>query len=344
MRMIALRFGWLVALAMLAQAAFGAIDGTVINKTTGEPAANVSITLVKPGQGGMRTLGTTVTDASGHFSFAKDEPGGGPQLLQAAFDGVNYNKLLTPASPTSGLELEVYAATKAAGVAQVSQQFMVFEPDASKIAVGETVIFENASKTTFSNGETGSFRFYLPRAANGQVRVQVQGPQGMPLPRAAEKTEQPDVFKIDYPIKPGETQFEINYVIPAGSPFTYRGRVINLKGMSIGPLRLIAPSGVTLTGKELQSVGTEPKTQATIYNVSGPAFTVDIAGTGTLHPPEASADSGAPAADPDAPSVTQGLPQIYQHLRWLAGIALGILAVGLVVLYRTSPVRSPYGN
>jgi hypothetical protein len=70
---------------------------------------------------------------------------------------------------------------------------------------------------------------------------------------------------------------------------------------------------------------------------------MDIAGTGSLHPE--SADAGGQTADSsDTPGVTQGIPQIYQHLPWLAGLALGILAVGLVVLYRTSPVRSPYGN
>lgn len=325
----------------MARAAVGAIDGTIVNKSTGQPAANVSITLVKPGQGGMRTLGTTVSDASGHFRFEKDEPGGGPQLLQAVFEGVNYNKLLTPVSPTSGVEVEVYASTKSASVAQVSQQFMVIEPDPSKISVGETVIFQNTSTTTFNNEQTGSFRFYLPRAANGQVRVQVQGPLGMPLPRAAEKTEEADVFKISYPIKPGETQFEISYVIPAGSPFTYRGRVVDIKGLNMGPLRVIAPTGVTLTGKDLQSAGVEPKTQATIYTVNVPSFSFDISGTGSLH--TEAAEAAAPDAG-DTPAVTQGAPQIYRHLAWLVSIAFGILAVGLIVLYRTSPIRAPYGK
>ena len=330
-----------IAALLAAQVAFGAIDGTVINKTTGQAAPGVSINLVKPGQGGMKTLGTMVSDAAGYFKFEKDEPGGGPQLLQATFEGVLYTKLLTPASPTSGVEFDVFGSTKSPAAAQVSQQFMVIEPDASKIAVGETVIFQNTSTTTFNNPQTGSFRFYLPRAANGQVRVQVQTAQGMPLPRAAEKTEEADVFKVSYPIKPGETQFEINYVIPAGAPFTFRGRVVDIKGLTMGPLRLIAPSGVTLTGKDIQSVGVEPKTQAGIYTVLAPSFSFDIAGSGTLHP---ETDQAAATPDTDSPSVVQGTPKIYQHLPWLVAIALGILAVGLVVLYRTSPVRSPYGN
>jgi hypothetical protein len=322
---------------------FGAIDGTVINRTTGLPAAGIPITLVKPGQGGMRTLGTTVSDASGKFAFAKDEPGGGPQLLQAAFKGVNYNKLLTPVSPTSNVELEIYDATTQPSVAQIATRFIVFEPNASQIAVGETIILKNESKTTYNNPKVGSYRFYLPRAANGQVRINAQGPQGMPLPRAAEKTEQDDVFKIDFPVKPGETQFEINYVLPAGTPFTYRSRIVPPKGMPLDtPIRLIAPSGVTLASKDIQNTGTEPKTQATIYTVTAnDNFSVDITGQGTLHTP---GDDAAPADTSDTPPITEGQPQIYHYLPWMAGFALSILALGLVMLYRTSPVRSPYGR
>ena len=43
---------------------------------------------------------------------------------------------------------------------------------------------------------------------------------------------------------------------------------------------------MTLAGKDLQNVGTEPKTQATIYNVTAPdAFSADITGIGSLRPP-----------------------------------------------------------
>ena len=67
-----MRFLWLffVPAALM----LGAIDGTVINKTTGQPAANVPITLVKPGQGGMKTLGTTVSDASGTSPLQTTSP------------------------------------------------------------------------------------------------------------------------------------------------------------------------------------------------------------------------------------------------------------------------------
>ena len=317
------------------------IDGTVMNRTTGKPERGVTITLVKPGQGGMQTLGTTASDAAGHFVFEKDQPGGGPQLLQANYKGVNYNKLMTPNIPTSNVELEIYEVTASPAVARVAQQMLLLEPSQNQLAVDETVIVQNDSKETYNDPGRGSMRFYLPPAANGQVRVNAQGPQGMPLPRPAEKTNENGIFKVDFPIKPGETQFDVAYVLPTGSPLTFNGRVTGVKGMQAGPLRLIAPPGVTFTGNDLQNVGTEPKTGATIYTVTAPdAFAVNIAGTGALR----QADQSGPVDSSDQPQVTEGPPQIYRHLVWLVALAFAVLAVGLAVLFRSSPVRSPYGN
>lgn len=331
----------LLMLAILLTASLeAAIDGTVVNRTTGKPQSGVTITLVKPGQGGMRTLGTTVSDANGHFVFEKDEPGGGPQLLQANYKDINYNKLLTPNIPTSNVELDIFEATKSPAVAHITQQMLLLEPNTSQIAVSETVLIQNDSNTTFNNPETGELRFYLPPSANGQVRVNAQGSQGMPLPRPAERTNETDVFKVDFPIKPGETEFDVNYVLPAGSPFTFHGRVVGVKGMPSGPLRLIAPPGVTFSGTDVQQIGTEPKTQAGIYNVTASdLFSFNIAGIGSLHQQDAGSDD-----DADRPQVTEGNPQIYAHLGWLLTLLFGILGVGLIFLFRSSPVRSPYGK
>ena len=330
-----------IILAMvLVSSVQAAIDGTVVNRTTGKPASGVSITLVKPGQGGMRTLGTTLSDASGKFVFQNDEPRGGPQLLQASYQGVNYNKLMTPNIPTSNVELDIFESTTSPGVAHVAQNMLVIEPNTSQIAVGQTVVIQNDSNNTFNNQQTGELHFYLPPAANGQVRINAQGPQGMPLPRPAEKTNETDVFKVDFPIKPGETEFEVNYVLPAGTPFTFRGRNVDLSGMQSGPLRLIAPPGVIFTGKDIQQIGTEPKTQATIYNVTAPGlFSFDISGTGSLRQPDTDSEE-----DSDRPQVTQANPPIYSHVAWLVAFSFAVLGVGLVVLFRNSPVRSPYGK
>ena len=321
----------------LAAACFGAIDGTVVNGTDGKPQPGVSITLVKPGAQGMQTIGSTVSDAAGHFVFPNDRPGGGPQLLQANYKGVNYNKLMTPNIPTSNVELDVFEATKSAAVAHVTERMLILEPTTGNLAVNETVMVQNDSKTTYLNDATGGFEFYLPPAANGQMKVSAQGPQGMPLPQAAERTKEDNVFKVNFPIKPGQSEFQVNYVLPVGSPMTFHGKDVTVKGMAAGPLRLVIPSGVTLSGNDIQKVGTEPTTQATIYNlVAKGLFSFDVAGSGSLH----TGDDAAPADNSDSPQVVQGKPQVYTHMGWLIGLALGILGIGVLVLFRASPVDS----
>jgi len=310
---------------------FASITGTVVNQTTGKPQPGVTVTLVKPGQQGMRTIGTTTTGASGNFAFEHDEPGGGPQLLQANYKNVNYNKLMTPNIPTSGVTLDIYEPTASPSIARITQRMMIFEPSSSQIGVNETIILENDSRTTFDNDSLGAIRFYLPPAANGQFKVNAQGPQGMPLPRPAEKTDQENVFKVPFPVKPGETQFQITYVLPVGSPFTFQGRAVVLKGMAETPLRLIAPLGVTISGRDIEKAGTEPRTQASVYTVVAPdSFSAEIAGTGSLRAAEADDDAS------DRPQITEGQPQIYTHLPWLLALAFAILATGFVILFRQS--------
>jgi hypothetical protein len=323
-------------LLLVASPLFAAIDGTVVNKTSGKPQSGVNITLVKPGAQGMQTIGTAVSDATGHFRFEKDQPGGGPQLLQAAYKGVNYNKLMTPNIPTSNVELDVFEATKSPAAARVSQHMLILQPTTTQFTVNEMVIVANAGNTTYNDPAQGGVRFYLPAEANGQVKVSAQGQQGMVLPRVAEKTEEDSIYKVDYPIKPGETQFDISYVLPVGSPLKYQGRVVGVKGIAGGPLRLIAPAGVTLSGADLQSIGQEPKTQATIYNVTAQRdFSVDVTGFGSLH-----AGEDANAVDTsESPQLTEGLPHIYSHMAWMVVLAFAILGVGLVMLFKASPVK-----
>ncbi len=315
--------------------AFGAIDGTVTNGTSNQPQPNVTLTLVKPGQGGMRTLGTTTSDAQGQFHFDKDEPGGGPQLIQVDYQDVTYTTLLTPNIPTSGVDVRIYDATKSPAVTRIAQHMIVVEPSESQTAVNETLIVENSTKQTFANSELGGIRFYLPPSADGQVRVSVQGPAGMPLPRPAIKTNESNVFKVDFPVKPGETQFSLSYVLPVGSPETLRGRIVNIKGQPPGPVRFVVPPGVTLESKDIQSLGREPRTQAIIYNLTGSAYTVDVKGTGSLNQ-----NNNTDESDADVPQVVERNPPVYHHLGWLIGLALGILALGLLILYRSSPVRA----
>lgn len=310
---------------------FGAVDGTVMNRTLGKPAPGVILQLVQPGQGGLQTLASARTDAEGKFRFDKDTQG--PTLIQAIFSGVLYTKVLMPGSPTSGVEVDVFNATNKAGTAKVSQHFIVLQPGPSEMAVSEGILYQGDPQLTYNNAADGSFRFYLPPEAKGQVSVTINSAGGMPIQRAASKTNLENVYKVDYPIKPGETRFDVNYTVPVTNPMIFSSKVLHAEGST----DLVIPTGVTIKGDNLEQVGQEPKTQANVFRVKGSEFKVQVEGSGSLQPSDAPGTAASSGEDTGQPGIEEVKPRIYDSLYWILGIAFATLALGSVVLYRSSP-------
>ena len=311
------------------------VDGTVVNGTTGQAQAGVIMTLIKPTQQGMQNLGTVKSDADGKFKFLNDAPGS-PQLLQTIYKGVIYNQMIPPGTPSTGVSVRIFESTKSPDAAAIEQHMIVIEPSDTQMNISEAFILNNKGQTTFANSTLGGVRFYLPPAVKPDaVSVSVKAPGGMPVTREAEKTDEPNVYKMDYPIKPGETEVDITYAMPLSD--TFSEKIVGIKGQPASPLRLVAPAGVTLEGTDLRQLGQEPTSQATIFDVTATtAFSVKVQGVGSLRGTQ---DSGASSADGDSPPVVEAAPKIYHFLWYLLAAGLGALAIGFVILYRTSPVR-----
>ncbi len=315
----------LSGLALLLLARGFAIDGTVLNQTTGKPQSGAAVTLYKLGQDGMESVESVKSDGQGKFAIKADMPG--PRLIQTAFDGVTYNHMLPPGSSTTGLSLEVFNSSKQPGDAKVAQHMMLFEPSQAQMVISETYIYRNEGKITYNDPDGGTLKFYLPTAAKGIVQVNCTAPQGMPIQRAAEKTAKADVYKVDFPIKPGETRIDLTYLVPFSAGSTFEGKIL-FQG---GPTRLVAPNGVTLAGDGITALGAEPRTQANIYDVKGSTFQVQVQGTGSLRGPSSAENSDS---QDNGPSIEQIMPKAWDNVIWILGLALGILALGFVLLYR----------
>jgi hypothetical protein len=302
------------------------IDGTVINATTGKPQASVVVTLVQPGAQGMQTIASVKSDAAGAFKIDKEFPPG-MALLQAIYQGATYNLVLPPGGPTTGVQVKIYDSTNKSGVAKVSQHMVLIEPSAESVNVSETFLIENESATTFQDPVKGSLQFYLPDSAEGKVKVSIISPGGMSIPRPAEKTTQKNIYKIAYPVKPGQSRFDISYSLPPTETLT--GKILHGEGATF----LLTPSTVTLSGDGVESRGQEPQTKAHIYNASGTDYVVKINGTGSLHSPEAAA---APDEDTGEPQIEEKAARVYSRMYWVLGLAFAILGLGGALLYRKS--------
>jgi hypothetical protein len=244
--------------------------------------------------------------------------------------------MMPPGSPTANLTIDVYNSSKEPGAAKVTKHMIMFEPSGGQMTVNEILMYQNDGKTTWNNPAEGTLRFYLPAAAKGTVEVKATAPNGMPVPAPVEKTSKPDVYTAKFEIKPGETRFDIAYAVPYTEGAPYEGKVITKDDNTY----LIAPNGVTLKGTGLNDMGPEPRTQAHIYGLDGTSYKIQLTGTETA--PPASADAGAgDQAENAGPQIEQIMPRVYGNAKLILGLALGILALGFALLYRTPSPPGP---
>jgi hypothetical protein len=310
-----------------------AVEGVVTNRTVNKPQAGATVALYKLGGAGMEAAGQAKTDALGKFTIEQEVQG--PHLLQSVFEGVTYNHMLPPGSPTTGLKLDVFAASrKQPPAVKIAQHMLLFEPGEGKLAVSETYIFNNDGALTWNNPDGGTLQFFLPPSAKGAVQVNATAPQGMPVRRAADSVGRGDTYKLDFAIKPGETRIDLAYVVPySGGP--YKGRLV----MKDEATRVVAPAGVTVKGEGLTPMGPEPRTQAMIFDLKRPDYELEFQGTGSLRAAQGGqggeqAGEGGGEQESSGPSIEQILPRINSSALLILGLAFGILALGFVLLYR----------
>jgi len=312
-------------------AAAAAVDGVVTNQTTGRPQGGVVLTLVELGTG-MKNIGSTKSAADGKFSFPVEMQAGAPHLIQAQHDGVNYNRMLPPGTPGTGLTIEVYDSSASVREAQVSQDMFLLETTGSEMVVSERIVYTNSGKVTFQDPD-GTVKFFVAPGVTTPIQVRIVAPQGMPITRQAEKGKQPNVYVIRYPIKPGETNIDVSYAMPmASNQAKFEGKVLH-KG---GPVRIVAPSGVQLEGP-LENGGQIPGTSAMAYTVRGSEFIINVSGVGSLR---ASANESGGASEETGPGVEARKPLIYDRLQWVMVFCFAMLGVGFILLFRrAAPIR-----
>ena len=172
-----------VLLLACASIAFAAVEGVVTNQTTGKPQGGATVTLIELGSG-MKNIGSVKSSADGKFSFPADMQAGTPYLLQAQYEGVNYNRMLPPGTPGTGVAVEVYDSASKVNGAEVSQDMFLLEPTGSEMVVSERIVFTNSGKLTYQD-PGGTIKFFVPTGITSPVQVRVQGPQGMPITRPA---------------------------------------------------------------------------------------------------------------------------------------------------------------
>jgi hypothetical protein len=331
--------------ATLAQAA--TVTGTVIDKTTGKPAAGDTVVLVDV-QAGMSDAAKATTDAKGFYTLS--EPSSGPYLIRVTHQGAGYF-IAAPQGNAPG-DIPVYdVAAKVDGVSIEADVFEV-EGDANQLRVTERYFVHNNSMPPRTQWTPRSFEVALPPEAT-IAGVAAQRPTGLPTSVKLDPTGAKGHYAFNFPIQPDEgdkdTLFQIEYTVPyADGKFTFHPQV-TLPTQSIGVLLPKSMTFASGSGPAFQPITQDPGIQTYVAKnaTPGKAFEFTISGTGSM-PREAQGGPQGPGADQSTtatPGTTPGggigepinTPDPLTKYKWWILGGLGLLLATAAAFFLRKP-------
>jgi hypothetical protein len=192
----------------LASSAAQTLTGTVTNGTTGKPAVGDEVLLINLANG-MDVGGSTKVDSNGKFSFKITVPG--PHLIRAIHQGVTYHQMAPPGVNTA--DVNVYdVAPKVTGLS-VTADVIRFQADSGTMQGVRLFVVNNTSSPAKTQMNDHNFEFYLPAGAKIE-QVQARAPNGQPISAEAVPQSEKNRYAINFPLRPGETQFQLEFTLP----------------------------------------------------------------------------------------------------------------------------------
>jgi hypothetical protein len=265
--------------ALSSLAAAQNITGTVTNATTGKPSAGDEVTLLSLSQG-MQEVGSTKSDAQGRFSLPVPAGDPAPHMVRVTHEGVNYFPPGGPLMPgTTTAQLTVYdSAKKVDGLSQTVEVDR-YQSDGKQLEGIALFAIRNQSQPPRTVADDkGTFGFVLPDSA-ALESAQAKGPGGQPIAVEALPGAQKNHFAFNYPLRPGETQFQVSYHMP------YSGEA-SISPKPLGEVQhfvVMTPQGITFTPKnpqQFQSMPDQPGVMVATDVKPGQDLSFRIAGTG----------------------------------------------------------------
>jgi len=199
----------LLSMILVVSASAQTLIGTVKNGTTSKPAAGDDVVLLSLGQG-MEESGRTQTDDKGNFSVKLDNASS-PHLVRVIHQGVTYHKMAPPG--TTSVDIDVYDVSKKVQGISVTADVMRFQAQGSEMQGIRLFAVNNASDPPRTQMSDQSFEFYLPDGAQvDQSMAMTAG--GQPINSAPVPQKQKNRYAFVFPLRPGETQFQVSYHMP----------------------------------------------------------------------------------------------------------------------------------
>lgn len=333
----------LFALCLALSASAQTITGTVTNGTNNKPAGGDDVILLSLGQG-MQEAGRTQTDAKGHFSLKLDDAG--PHLIRAIHQGVTYHHMAPPG--TTSVDMQVYDVAKKVQGVGVTADVMRFQAQNNELQGVRLFAVNNKSNPPRTQMDEPSFEFYLPAGAVIDESMAMTA-GGQPISSAAVPQKEKDRYGFIFPLRPGETRFQVAYHLPYNGSAEINPRAIYgaQHFVVMLPKSMLFKGG---TGTAFQSMPDPQQPDAMVQlasNISvGQPLDYTISGNGVLSDDSGAGDnqqgsSSSAVATESRPGGGLGppidAPDPLEKYRWfiLGGFAV-VLAIGAFFITRRS--------
>ena len=328
-------------LCFFAQSFAANITGSVTNKTVGHPSAGDDVVLLKLSEG-MQEAARTRSDAQGKFTLPVPDDRG-QHLVRVTHQGVNYFKP-APAGTTS-VQVDVYDAGKQVPGVTGRADIMRVQADGGQMEITELFVLQNASKPPRTQMSDRSFEFTLPEGAVVEASL-AAGPGGMPVNSAPVPTGEKNHYAYVFPIRPGETKFQISYHLPYSGSFSFGPQASTL----MEDVVVMLPKSMHFNsgGTEFASSGEEKGMSIFIaHNVTaGKQLVFSVSGTGQI--PREAQESGAgeqvasSSGSDNRPGGGLGRPEetpdpLHAYRWWIIAGLAAALVVGAIVVINQRP-------
>jgi hypothetical protein len=323
------------------------LTGTVKNGTTGKPAAGDEVVLIKLANG-MEEAARTKADSKGNFKFSYDDVGG-PHLIRAIHSGVTYHRMAPPG--TTSVEMEVFDVGKKIDGISVTADVMRCQVENGQLEIVRLFAVNNESKPPKTQMNDHNFEFYLPEGAK-VTQGMAKTANGNPLNAAPVPQADKGRYAFIFPLRPGETQFQVQYTVPYSGSATIDPKAVY--GMQ--HFVVMIPKAMQFEpgpGAHFDSMNDPQQADANVQvatmTTPGQPLSFKISGSGVLAAstaPEGSSNGGAMGGSSGAVESRQGpggglgppidAPDPLQKYRWwiIGGFALALFGGAYYVTMR----------
>jgi hypothetical protein len=332
-------------LGLTSVASADTLTGVVTNGTNGKAAAGDEVVLLRLAQG-MEEAGRTKTDAKGNFSFNVADLSSAPHLVRVIHQGVTYHRMAPPG--TTSVEAQVYDVAKKVDGLSVTADVMRVEGQDNTLRIVRLFAIDNKSNPPKTQMNDQNFEFYLPDGAQiDQAMAKTQG--GQPINASAVPQKEKNRYAIMFPLRPGETQFQIEFHVPYSGEASLDPRLLYPAEHFV----VMLPKSMKFSGpasfQSMQDPGQSDSQVEVVSNAQmGQALAFKVSGTGAL---PARNEGGAQTAGGQAgggdsrPGGGLGppidAPDPLEKYRWyILGVFAAALTVGGYYIAKRSPAQA----